>query len=489
VATPKPRPGWRQRHDGGWEIAGIDDRAISEFSRRRNEIDEVKAAIAERLGRPLSPEEGHHVAMTTRDPKQAVDPNALQAEWQQRAAAVGLRVEDCFDRDTDRATLPTRLVARLHADLAHPTRGVCALTSTFDRGDVITAIADWAIDDGGNRHKVLLPPAEIERLTDDFLATPHVVQLDTDASFRRRDGGSLTDGQGEPNFTTAELLAVQEEIHSRYQAGQGAGGAVAAPEHLRHLDAEVDGFTLSAEQRRLVTAWCTSGHRVQAAVGRAGTGKTTAMRAAATAWRTAGFRVIGSAVKAEATRQLAADAHIEAETVALLLARAAAGQTVLDPRTVLIVDEASTLGDRDLLAVLRLADHTGATVRLIGDTAQHGSVPAGGSYTAIVTQHPADTPELTDVKRLRDPGERRRADLVRRRHVAAALEDLQASGQLVLTDSDADTYAAMLQRWYQSRRTAELIPWCTGAIANAASSTSSPNNFSPPTARSTSPPR
>ena len=60
-------------------------------------------------------------------------------------------------------------------------------------------------------------------------------------------------------------------------------------------------------------------HRVQAAVGRAGTGKTTTMRVAATAWRNAGYRVIGCAVKGEAARQLAVDAGIDADTVALLL--------------------------------------------------------------------------------------------------------------------------------------------------------------------------
>jgi len=39
------------------------------------------------------------------------------------------------------------------------------------------------------------------------------------------------------------------------------------------------------------------------------------------------------------------------QTVALLLARADLGQVVVDARTVLIVDEASTIGDRDLLAI------------------------------------------------------------------------------------------------------------------------------------------
>src|SRR3546814_13045790 len=50
----------------------------------------------------------------------------------------------------------------------------------------------------------------------------------------------------------------------------------------------------------------------------------------------------------------------------------------MDDRTVLVVDEASTLADRDLAALLTMVERTGATVRLIGDADQHGAVAAGG---------------------------------------------------------------------------------------------------------------
>ena len=135
--------------------------------------------------------------------------------------------------------------------------------------------------------------------------------------------------------------------------------------------------------------------------------------------------------------------------MALLLARAGGGQPVLDARTVLIIDEASTIGDRDLAAVLRLAEAAGAIVRLIGDPAQHGSVPAGGSFATLASG--TDTPQLTQVRRLLDPGEKERAELVRAGRVDQALDQLASSGQLVLTDSEADTYAAMLTRWYDHR--------------------------------------
>ena len=219
---------------------------------------------------------------------------------------------------------------------------------------------------------------------------------------------------------------------------------------------------LSGEQAGLVRGWLTSGDRVQCAVGRAGTGKTTTMRVAAQAWSNAGYRVLGASVKGEAARQLAADAGIESETVAMLLARSDAGIRVLDSRTVLIVDEASTLGDRDLLRLCELAQSTGATVRLIGDPAQHGSIPAGGSFNELVEIYADRTPQLETVHRLTDPGERRRADLIRNGRVVVAIDELEASGQLVLADSEHDTHAAMLTRWYEQRAAGRSHPMVHG---------------------------
>ena len=43
-------------------------------------------------------------------------------------------------------------------------------------------------------------------------------------------------------------------------------------------------------------------------------------------------------------------------------------------RTILVVDEASTLSDRDLDSLMSMATTTGASLRLIGDPAQHGAI-------------------------------------------------------------------------------------------------------------------
>jgi len=455
--------GWWQRPDGVWEVAGVDDAGIRAFSQRRAEMDEVRKALEERLGRRISHEEENTIALSTRADKQAVDPIALRKEWLSRADRVGLDVESCFDR-ADRARPFDRLADqwadRMFADLVDPNTGVCAMTNTFDRGDVMKAIADWSVVEGEKSIKVIVPPDEVERLTARFCASNLVVEIDKSSVIRRRDGSVINDGQAEPTFTTIELLECQQRILLTVETGVGTGCGIVDPEIVE--DTIMSAGRLSAEQADLVRAWLTSGDRVQCAVGRAGTGKTTTMQAAAAGWDVGGYRVLGAAVKGEAARQLGDDAGIESETVAMLLARADAGIRVLDARTMLIVDEASTIGDRDLLRLCDLAIETGATLRLIGDTAQHGSVPAGGTFSELVNSCDGRTPELSTVRRLTDPGELRRADLIRDGKIVEALDELEASGQLVLTASDHDTHAAMLVRWYSERAAGRQHPMVHG---------------------------
>lgn len=441
--------GWWRRPEGIWEVAGVDRAAIREFSQRRNEMDEVRKALEERLGRAISHHEEDTVAVSTRADKVASDPATLRASWRDRADRVGLDTELCFDR-ADRAlafdALPAELQERLFCDLVDAEEGLCARANTFGSGDVMREIADWSIrDTSGVARKVLLPPREVERLTARFCATSLVFEIEaTTGTLRRRDQTTISDGQVAPTFTTVELLGVQHRIMEIIDGGLGAGFAQ-VPAAI--TDRAIGEAThLSGEQAGLVATWLTSGDRVQCAIGRAGTGKTTTMRVAARAWNGAGYRVIGAAIKGEAARQLATDAGIETETVAMLLARSRAGVRVLDSRTVLIVDEASTLGDRDLLALCEIAIGTGATLRLIGDTAQHGSVAAGGTFAELADRNDR-VPQLTTVHRLTNPAELERANLVRDGRASTALDELVASGQLALTDSDGATHAAMVARW------------------------------------------
>ena len=441
---------WRPSRSGGWEIEGIPEPVVREFSRRRNEIDEAVAELEEAIGRTKTVEELQQIVLATRPAKEDVDPRELVAGWWERAARHGLTPE-ALAACTGRSTPSPVAVEReaLFDRLASPGDGVCAGASVFTRTDVFVALVDLAVTGEDGDQPLLLTAAEMEHLADEFLASPHVVRLEpVDPEHR---GGPAA----EATFTTREILAVQQRVHDRFERGRAVGAAVVSDACVGRAIAEVG--RLSAEQADLVRAFCTSGDAVQCAIGRAGAGKTTSMRAAAAAWQEAGYRVLGTAVKGEATRHLAEGAGIPAETVAWFLARRDGPVLPIDSRTVLIVDEASTLSDRDLDSLIDLAERAGSAIRLIGDPYQHGAVAAGGMFRFLCELHPG-TPDLAASHRVLDASDRSAALALRDGRPDEALAILEAAGHLHVADDEIGLYVGMLQRWWQSRQDGEDHP-------------------------------
>lgn len=436
--------GWRRGRKGGWEIDGIPDEVVREFSRRSREVEEAVAELETLIGRTTSIAELRGVVTNSRPAKRHAPADDLAASWWRRAQALGFEPEH-LDACTSGPALPSPGPDPevVFAALVAPD-GLCEGGSIFTRTQVLAAIVDLDVPDGaGSPGPLIITADEVERLADDFLASDLVVQLFA------TEGRAIAGRDRQELFTTAEMLRVQERVLDRFGAGRSAGAATVSADVV---DATlVADEQLSGEQRALVRALCTSGHRVQCAVGRAGAGKTTAMRAAVAAWRAGGYRVLGTAVKGEAARHLGVEAGIESETLAWLLAHDDPGDNPLDARTVLVVDEASTVSDRDLDRLLWLAEATGAAVRLIGDSAQHGAVGAGGMFGVLCTHGGADTPELRQTHRVRNPYDHRAAEAMRDGRIADAFAALEAAGHLHVVAGEVDLYLDVLERWWLAR--------------------------------------
>jgi len=426
---------WRPGRTGGWEIDGITNPVIRKFSKRRGEIDDALAELEAEIGRGAHPREVEHIVLRTRPAKQHTPTDDLVASWRDRAARNGL-TPDTLAAVTGRGPVDQTVDAdTLSATLAGPD-GICTGGSVFSRADALTALANHPIRwENGPAQPLLCGAERLLELTDQFLASRHVVQL--------------TDGH-KPLYTTAEMLQVQERIATRFVKGLHRGAHVVSE---RHVDAALGRHPhLTDEQQRLVTEWCQRGHRYATAIGRAGAGKTTTVAACADAWRAAGYRVVGAAVKGEATRTLAAATGIECETVAWYLAHTDPQTLPLDARTILVVDEASTLSDRDLDALMTMAVTTGASLRLIGDPAQHGAIAAGGMFRVLCERHPNRTPELTTTHRLQHPDDRAAAEALRDGRIDEAFDRLAAAGHLHVVGDDLTMYRLVLGRWWDAHQ-------------------------------------
>lgn len=81
---------WRPGRSGGWEIDGITNPVIREFSRRRGEIDDALAELEAEIGRGAHPREIEHIVLRTRPAKHHTPADTLVASWRERAARHGL---------------------------------------------------------------------------------------------------------------------------------------------------------------------------------------------------------------------------------------------------------------------------------------------------------------------------------------------------------------------------------------------------------------
>jgi conjugative relaxase-like TrwC/TraI family protein len=434
---------WTPVHNGTAEIAGVPPPLLRAFSRRRADIER---AMEER---------GEHSAkaaqVATLDSRQAKDydvsPESLRERWSERARRLG------FDRDdlvavlqsAESRVLPDGGRAARAEELASP-RGLTRDRASFTRRDVIQAWCD-RLPQGAD-------VAMVETLADGFLDSEHSVPLATDVRglthrdvIRRADGRVIAATAEERRHSTPELLAVENRLidgaRARRQEGSGVVAETTVERALRLRP------TLSAEQGAMVRRLTQDGDGVAIVTGKAGTGKTFALDAARDAWQSEGHVVIGAAVARRAARELEDGAGIESTSLAALLQDLRAGGDLgLPDRAVVVVDEASMAGTRDLAELLGYADAANAKVVLVGDPHQLPEIDAGGAFRALITR--TDPIELTENRRQQEVWEREALDLLREGNADEAVGRYERHGRVVLGEGAEDVRQRLVADWWKA---------------------------------------
>ncbi len=420
--------------NGTAELADMDRGLLRAFSTRRQEILEYLEAVGGR-----SAKAAEVAALATRSPK-APDlvppgadapegPGGLRARWQERAQALGVsepELAELLGRH-EREPLKENETRAVVEALGGP-EGLTATESTFERRDVVRAVAA-ALVDGGS-------VAEVEAVADRLLESHDVLELRTEGR------------GGERRHTTTELLAVERRTLAGALGRRDAGVGVAKPDDLERVLARA--AHLSEEQRAMVRRLVTSGSGVDVVVGKAGAGKTAALAVAREAWESAGHRVLGAALAARAAKGLADGAGIEATTVDRLLRRIERGEVVLGRRDVVVLDEAGMVGTRTLAAVLDRATQAVTKVVLVGDPRQLPEIEAGGLFGALAERLGAV--ELAENRRQHEVWERGALDELRAGHPALALAAYAGAGRVHVAEDLAAARGVVVERWLAAQR-------------------------------------
>ncbi|WP_445259283.1 MobF family relaxase [Nocardioides aurantiacus] len=322
-----------------------------------------------------------------------------------------------------------------------------------------------------------LPRAELDRLVDDVvgqalalsvrLAVPDPVP--EPASLRRPNGSSVYDVHGSWRYTSARVLAAEQQILAT--ARQRGGRAVTDVRVEIALAASAaEGVALNDAQAAMVRELATSGALLQLALAPAGTGKTTAMRTLTHAWSQTGGTVVGLAPSAQAAHELRSaiqpSGGHHTDTLAKLTwtithqAPALWPPWIHDigPNTMVVLDEAGQAATTDLATAIAYATGRGGVVRLIGDDQQLAAVSGGGVLRDLQRTHGAVT--LSQVRRFDDQAEAA-ATLALRDGDATALGFYADQGRIHVGDRGAAADQA-----YESRVVncvlRDLTGWTTG---------------------------
>ncbi|HZU39041.1 MAG TPA: AAA family ATPase, partial [Gemmataceae bacterium] len=203
--------------------------------------------------------------------------------------------------------------------------------------------------------------------------------------------------------------------------------------------------------------------RVMIIRGVAGTGKTTLEQEIGEALAEAGKPVVGLAQSAKASREVLRQqaGFATADTVAMFFKDERMQESARDG--VILVDEASQLGTRDMHQLFELADGLNARVLLVGDRRQHRSVTAGEPLKLLEQNAGIKVAAVTEI--LRQKGDyKKAAQALSEGHVYEAFEELDKLGWIKQAPSNdryrqlADAYlSAVAEKKGDKHKTALVV--------------------------------
>ena len=323
---------WSWRHRGprrspGFELDGVDDGLMAEFSTRTTQIDEAMTATVGEFyaahGRGPNRIEisrlRQQVTRSTRPDKHVHPLRDLIDSWRRRAVdrtgktpdeltAAVLRESRTMPMTAEQ--IPQPVIDQL-AD--HTTAQVMERRSTWTRWNVMAESAR------ATRGLRMAGPADrqalLDRVSDAVLARCVNLEppelFDVPGEYQRADGTSVFTRPGEARYTHRDVLAAERRLLDATD-DTAAPQAVSPRAAAVDLDAPVrrdDGRTvaLAADQAGAIRAIAASGRRIDVLVGPAGTGKTTTLAGLKLVWEAAHGRgtVIGLAPSSTAAAELA----------------------------------------------------------------------------------------------------------------------------------------------------------------------------------------
>ena len=362
----------------------------------------------------------------------SLEAQGIALEPQNQIGAPAQRIEG-EGIEADRAEIH-REIARGNGAriIANPSLALDAITqqqSTFTRRDM-TKFA--------HRHSDGID--QFNEVMDAMRNAPDLVELGMDA-------------RGDNRFATRQMIEAERRLHraTELMAERECHEVDDRHRQAALAHAERRGLVLSGEQADAL-AHVTDGRDLSIVIGYAGTGKSAMLGVARGAWEAAGYEVRGVALSGIAAENLESGSGIASRTIASMEHGWGKGRDLLTARDVLVIDEASMVGTRQLERVLSHAAEVGAKVVLVGDIRQLQSIEAGAAFRSIHERHGGT--EIGEVRRQREDWQRDATRGLATGRTGEAIHAYDAHGMVHVAQTREQARDDLIDRWDRDRQAA-----------------------------------
>lgn len=412
--------------DGLFEIEGVPEVVLQEFSTRR--IDIVGYMDEEGWSGAKS---ASAATLLTRNQKEEKTVAALEEDWRKRAEVLGFDAKAFMQNrhqqvesqslfsvikekllvlvsQTKQSKIPSEIdAARACVNVA--TETLSQRTSVFSER---TLLAECM------KHSLVYPKA---------IAQPTLIE----AIQQQKEAQALYEAKcpdtGKTLLTTPWLLTVEAETIARIENNKGTVSAIASKERVEAFQkerAQSLPYPMTASQKQSMIALLTSQDRYSAIQGYAGVAKTSMLAEARLLSEKQGYQLRGITIASSAAFELQTKAGIRSDVFPLIhqeLKEAATGSL---SKTVFIVDEASMLSSHQGHELLKQIERTSARLILVGDKAQLPSINAGRIFS-LTQDYGIETSVMDEIVRQKNQDTKEAVMFALKGAVKEALDKLE----------------------------------------------------------------
>ncbi len=433
------------RANGTWEIAGIKQDVIDLYSKRSFQIDQKETELREK-GEIQNDGLINKVATLESRPDKNINitEHELKHSWQTQLRERGINIE------------------QLQNDLkSYSEKSIDSESKNLTAEDYIKTAAAQLVE-----RESVLRTSDVLKLSLN-LANGETNSVDRthkaiEELVNRGDLKSLgTDARGRELITTKEMLRVERGIIEDINSSKGQWQSAADRDTVKafiETKEGTQGWQYTDGQRRAVELILSSEDRVNIIQGDAGSGKTESFAAVKEYSDKEGLQIIGIAATGKASKEIA-DRGIASLTIDAFLSK----DLTLTERTIVIMDESSMSGSRQIDEVMERAQEAGAKLVFIGDKKQFSSISAGKMFNEMQDKTVVDRAELTEVIRAKTDymkslyaalNEKNAADIDTQKNIDKAISILEREGKII-EEPDRDTGLSTVVNAYFEKSAAD----------------------------------